>query len=339
MSDSYSKIYNLARENNTLINVIIELSTKCNWNCKHCYLPSHDNNGLSKEVLFDLFSQLREIGCFDLSFTSGEIFYRKDIMDIIKKARSMSFNLTLLSNISLLNEEKIKQLSNLYISLISCTIFSLDEKIHDSITGIPGSLKRALNNVFLLKKYNIPLEIKTIIMKENYDSYKQLKDFCTKNDFQYKIDHDIFSKNNGDSSPKQLKMSTKQIQEVLLDLDKLKDFKAHKHLEDEPICPVVSHCCSIDCDGNISPCNKFFVSIGNIYQNTIDEIWNNNPKLDKLRSLKWGDLNECINCKNNEYCYRCPGVALLEDGHLLGRSSLACEFADARSILYLQNSN
>lgn len=334
MSETYSKIYKLAKENKTLINVILELSTNCNWNCKHCYLPAHNNPGLPKDVIFDLFNQLRKIGCFDLSLTGGEIFYRNDIMEIIQKAREMGFNVSLLSNISLLTEEKIKQLSRLNINTISCTIFSLDEAIHDSITRVPGSLKKVLSNVMLIKKYNIPLEIKTILLKENYNSYKELNLFCKENGFDYKVDPEVFSKNDGDASPQQLRMSTKELKEVLLDIDKLRDVKLYKHTKDDPICPVVNNCCSIDCQGNVYSCNKFFVSFGNIYKNKISDIWYNNSKLEKLRSLTWKDLKECINCSNNEFCYRCPGVALLEDGNLLGKSSLACEFADMRRNLY-----
>jgi len=255
-------------------------------------------------------------------------------MDIIKKARQMGFSVTLLSNISLLNEEKIKQLSELYISLITCTIFSLNENIHDSITGVPGSLKQSLKNIELIKLYGIPLEIKTILMQENFDSYKDLKLYCTKNNFQYKVDAEIFSKPNGDNSPKKLRLSNKQIQDILIDIDELRDFKLHTHLESEDICPITSNCLSINCNGDVYPCNKYFIKIGNIYENKIEYIWNKNPLLNKLRSLKWRDLPDCINCNNNKYCYRCPGLAFLEDGNLLGKSSSACEFADARSKIY-----
>ncbi len=336
-SNMLENLFSIVATNNTLFSVNIELLTKCNWKCKHCYIPNHTSDGLSKKTIFDILEQLKTLGTFEIILTGGEIFYRKDIMDIIIKAREMHFSVTLLTNISLLNEEKIKELANLYISLISCTIFSLDENIHDSITGIPGSLKKALNNIILIKKYGIPLEIKTILMKENYNSFKELKTFCDKNGFQYKVDAEIFSKNNGDSSPQQLKLSEKQLQEVLLDIDKLRDFKIHKHAANESICPVVKTCCSIDSNGNVYPCNKYFYKTGNIYDNSLKNIWNNNCLLNKLKNLRWRDLPECFECKNNEYCYRCPGVALLEDGDLLGKSSLACEFANVRCRLYSNN--
>jgi radical SAM protein with 4Fe4S-binding SPASM domain len=333
MSEINSKIYKSASQTHTLINAIIELNTQCNWKCQHCYIPKHDNSGPSFENVINIFKQIRELGCFDLSLTGGEIFCREDIMDIIKVARDMYFNVTLLSNISLLNENKIKKLSQMHISLITCTIFSLDEAIHDKITGIPGSLRKALNNALLIKKYNIPLEIKTIIMKDNYSSYNELLSYCTTNGFHYKVDAEVFSRNDGDTTPQNYKLTQQQLDEIILDIDKLRDFKPHKHSRDEAICPVVNMCCSIDSKGNVYPCNKYFISIGNINNESMYNIWNS-VKANELRVLKWKDLQECLECDKNEYCYRCPGVALLEDGDLLGKSSLSCEFAQARFNAY-----
>ena len=153
---SIMDVHTLAAENGTLTVATIELLTKCNWRCQHCYLPSHVDEGLSKNVIFDVLDQLRDLGCFELALTGGEIFYREDCMDIIRKARELGFSVFLLTNISMLDESKIKELADLYISNISCSIFSLDEDIHDSITGVKGSLRKALENIMLIKKFNIP---------------------------------------------------------------------------------------------------------------------------------------------------------------------------------------
>ena len=178
-------IYEYAKKNNVLMNVTIELLTNCNWKCKHCYIPKHNNNGLKKEELFSLFEELRGLGCFEITFTGGEMLLREDIMHILKNAREMFFNVILFTNVSLLNEEKIKKLSDIGVFQISCTIFSLNEDIHDEITGIKGSLKETLKNIKLIKKYRIPLEVKTILMKTNKFEYKQIQSFCDKNDFKY----------------------------------------------------------------------------------------------------------------------------------------------------------
>jgi MoaA/NifB/PqqE/SkfB family radical SAM enzyme len=70
-------------------------------------------------------TQLRELGTFEIVYTVGEIFSRKDI---IKLTREMHFELILFTNLTLLNEEIVNSLKALYISLISTTVFPLKKK-------------------------------------------------------------------------------------------------------------------------------------------------------------------------------------------------------------------
>lgn len=333
-TSSLTELLNICDKNNILFSTTIELLTKCNWKCKHCYIPNHDNIGLSKSTIFNIFSQLRELGTFEIILTGGEIFYRKDIMDIIEKARQMHFKITLLSNVSLMNEEIISKLSRLSIYNISCTIFSLDESIHDSITRIPGSLKKALSNIMLIKKYNIPLEIKTIIMKENYNSYKQLKDFCSKNGFEYSATPIITAKHNGDKSPLKLRLSENQLEEVFLSTDDMNKINKRHISKDDYACNTIRYSLSIGANGNIYPCNTFITPIGNVYEDNLKNIWNTSTQLFRIKSLKWKDLSICSSCNKIDYCYRCPGISLLEDNNILSKSSLACQHANIRHKLY-----
>ena len=327
-------MFSLANKNKTLMSITIELLTKCNWKCKHCFLPTHCSYGLQKDEIFDIFEQLRELGCFEITFTGGELFFREDAMEIIKKAREMYFDVVLFTNVSLLNENKIKELSELYVSQISCTIFSLDEKIHDTITGIKGSFKRAMENIMLIKKYNIPLEIKTIFMKMNSDSFEDLKLFCFENGFKYKADHSIFRKNDGDCTPQLLSLTEVQLEKLLPKIDDLIGYSPTPRQVEEHVCPSIRNSLFIDHEGVIYPCNRFFIKLGDIYNSSISEIWNNSKELRMLQDVKWGDVKECIECANNKYCVRCPGVALLEDGNMFSKSSLACNIAKTREKLY-----
>lgn len=128
-----NKVVKLSIDNKNLFSAQIEVTTNCNWRCRHCYLPAYDNYGMTRENISDIFAQLRKMGTFEITLTGGEIFTRSDILDIISEARELGFRVILLTNISLLNEDIIKKLQELYIAKISCTVFSLNEEIHDFI--------------------------------------------------------------------------------------------------------------------------------------------------------------------------------------------------------------
>lgn len=280
---------------------------------------------------------MRELGCFEIEFTGGEVFYRDDSIEIIKRAREMYFNVSIFSNVSLLNENKIKELSKLYISQISCTIFSLDEKTHDSITGVKGSLKKAMENIILIKKYNIPLEIKTILMKSNYDSYKNLRLFCKENGFKYLATTNIFPKRNGDFSNSKLLIDNEKLREILPEIDVIRKFKKRNRKSEDYICNSIRNSIAIDCFGKVYPCNLMQIEVGNIFEESLKYIWNNSKELKRIKEMKWKDLYKCNSCNKKEFCNRCSGIALAESGSLLDKTNLECDIAGLRYNQSLKN--
>lgn len=315
-----AEMFDNAYKNHQLYQVIIELCNICNWKCKHCYIPKHNNYGLDTEVWIDLIRRMRSMGLLNISFTGGEIFLRKDIFKIIEYARSQYCSVSLLSNASCLDEEKIKKLSGLYINNYSCSIFSMDEKIHDYITGVPGSLKTAIKNILLLKQYGIHVTVKTPIMKMNQDSYLTVKSFCEKNNIVYSMSPTIFAKSDGNMETHKLRVDSDALYKAIRESDitnaEYKKVRTFLHDYPEP-CATVYTNLAINCEGDVTPCNAMYYKLGNITDTNIEDIWSKSQKLEKLRAIKKDDL-DCRNCHLKPYCERCPGLALLENGTLTG---------------------
>lgn len=320
-------------KNKNLYNVQIEITERCNWRCKHCYLPEYQNYGIEKEKLFELFIELRKLGVFELTLTGGEIFTRKDIFEIIKCARKLGFNLTLFSNISLLNEVKIKILSEFYLSSISCTIFSMRDEIHDYITQKKGSLQRCIKNINLLRRYNIPVEIKTIITKKNLNTWKEVYNFAKSNNCMYSIDYEIFPQNDGNTKPLLLSLDREEFYNNCNDLDNMRGFQAKSHSKNEYACDQLRNYLFINSRGDVYPCEKFYLKLGNIYSDKIEEIWKNSKILNNIQEIKWCDLKTCSNCKIDKFCLRCPGMAYREMGSEYSLSKTACEKAKIRELV------
>lgn len=146
---SLNTIVKMAHEKRFPYKATIELLSACNFDCIHCYLPEHNNMGLSYDKIVDILNQLRKMGTLVILLTGGEIFLRDDIMDIIRTARRMGFSVSLLSNASLLTERIVEELERLHINSFSTTIFSLDKSINDEITTVEDSLDSILKGVEL----------------------------------------------------------------------------------------------------------------------------------------------------------------------------------------------
>ena len=75
------------------LQVSIEVTRRCPLECLHCYnnLPMGDVDArqreLSKEEHFRMLDELVEMGCFWILYTGGEIFARKDFLEIYTYAK------------------------------------------------------------------------------------------------------------------------------------------------------------------------------------------------------------------------------------------------------------
>ncbi len=314
--------------NNDLYTTTIEITTKCNWKCKHCYLPQHNDKGLDTEKIFELLSELRQLGVYDIVLTGGELFTRKDIMHIIRKIRNMHFRLTLFTNLSLLNSDIIKELSYCCLDKITCTIFSLDEKIHDYITGVPGSLKNTMKNIEHIIFKKIPLEVKTVITKYNVNSYESIREFCKNKGVMFALDFVILPLSDGNCSNYELKIDNEQMFKYIERLDEIKGFEALQN-EDDFLCSDLKFSIYIKSNGDVNPCPAWPHKLGNVLEQSVFKIWNSNETM-SVRNLKKKNRKDCINCDKFNYCTFCPGTAMLETGDMLNKYSSACELSKIR---------
>ncbi len=329
-SFSMDTVVSLAQKRRFPYRVTIELLTVCNYRCKHCYLPEHNNFGMRYEEIISVLNQLREMGTLSLVLTGGEIFLRNDIMDIIREARNMGFSVTLFSNASTLSEKVIRELSALHINSFSTTIFSLCEEINDMITCVRHSLQVILDNVKLLKEYGIRVEIKTPLIDDNKFAYRELIPYCKEKGYAYVPSTVITSKIDGDMSNTSFRIKEEDLKIIFGEIDFLLQREEYINMdfcESSIPCPDIRCSMYIDCMGNVYPCNSFYYKVGNVLENTVRYIWEESEAYKVLNRITNADLKQCIACELKNFCTRCPGHALQEDGDFLGCSSLDKKYA------------
>lgn len=298
--DQYSK-------NTCCYSVTIELCESCNWKCKHCYLPKHKHKGIGYDSLIKLLHELRKIGVFELVLTGGEIFTRPDIIEIIEFGRKLGFHIILLTNCSLITEDIIQKLLSLNVTTIETTIFSLDSNIHDGFVESSGALHRSLKAVLRMKELNFRVKVKTIIMNFNYDEYIDIENFCIEHHIDYLLTPDVYKKNNGDLFPLDLRVSDKQLEEIINHIDKNNGYVYENDNNDSYVCKSTRYSLFIDSRGNIQPCGNYKYYIGNITQG-IENVWNNSSILHKIQDTKYKDVYICKKCNKKENCSVCFGI-------------------------------
>ena len=176
----WHRIHQSAKTKVFPLRVMFELTYRCNFRCRHCYVPYsyRKKRELKTKELVTILDQLAKIGCFYLGFTGGEPFMRKDIMEILWYAKKLGFELIIYTNGSLINEEIAQELQRLAPNKVDITIPAMSETAFERITGLIGSRKKVFKTIDLLYKNGVNLGFKSCVLKENKSEIKEIEGFA-----------------------------------------------------------------------------------------------------------------------------------------------------------------
>jgi radical SAM protein with 4Fe4S-binding SPASM domain len=185
------------------LRAMFELTYRCNFKCRHCYVPeSYRKKGeLKTKQICSVLEQLRAIGCFYLGFTGGELFIRKDVMEILWNAKKMGFELIISTNGSLIDERMASQLERLRPNKVDITIPAMSKPAFERITGTDGSHRMVFNAIDLLYKRGISLGFRTCVLKENAAEIKDVEDFARSLGALHRLDDALLPRLNGSREP------------------------------------------------------------------------------------------------------------------------------------------
>src|SRR5439155_25877533 len=126
------------------INVHLDVTYRCNERCVHCYLDHDDHGELNTIEIKDILDQLADAGVFFLTFSGGEVFMRRDFLELVAYARQLQFNVKVKTNAVMIREYEAQRLQALGVEQIQLSVYSHRPEIHAAITKLPGSLSEPL---------------------------------------------------------------------------------------------------------------------------------------------------------------------------------------------------
>lgn len=318
----------------------LELTYRCNLSCLHCYVSQkRAKNEMSFPEIENILDQLAQANCLFLCFTGGEIFCRRDLMNILRAARERGFAMRLLTNGTLLTPNLADGLAAVNPLSVEMSLYAMTPALHDKITGVPGSHSKTINAIRLCRERALPVIVKTIFLKYNLGEYRALADFARATKSRFVFDYLLAPADDGRQLMDEHGLSEDEIYRFLvMHVGRSGVRRSHeaarKHVDRfrpddfEPVCGLGCNTVSITPFGDVLPCLSVRQSVGNLRARSFMSIWNDSA-LDKIRNIKYADLKDCVGCRFLDYCVRCPGVALSECGNIRARSYSACRAARA----------
>src|ERR1700724_1156021 len=320
------------------LNAHLDVTYRCNERCTHCYLDHDDHGEMALAEIKNLLDQLADAGVLFLTLSGGEILMRMDFFDILKHARQRQFCVRLKTNGFMIREKEADALRNLGVQEVRISIYSHRAEIHDGINKLPGSLKRSLAAIRLLKSRGVNVVIGNVLMLQNVADYAGVKALAKDLGVEVTIDPTITPRMDGDRSLLKLGIRAAQLAGVFGDSDLVGDVDEFCALPgavdgsalDMVPCSAGHTYCYISPYGDVYPCVQFPLPCGNVRKQEFLDIWRQSRQLKEVRSIRARDLPTCSSCSHVGSCTRCPGLAYME-GNMRGPSSLDCEKSFART--------
>jgi radical SAM protein with 4Fe4S-binding SPASM domain len=330
------------------LQVSIEVTRRCPLECLHCYnnLPMGDMDArrreLSKEEHFRVLDELAEMGCFWLLYTGGEIFARKDFLEIYTYAKKKGFLITLFTNGTILTEQIADYLAEWPPFAIEITLYGRTRETYEALTATPGSYDRCLRGIKLLKERGLPLKLKTVPTSVNKHEILSMKQFAEEElGLEFKFDSQINPRIDCSQSPLAVRLTAEEV--VALDMRDPKAAEEYRRLakrdsENPPnlaqsdtvyFCGGGMNSFAINAHGEVGICVISQQETFDIRESGVKRVWE--ESLLQLRQRKRTRMTKCNRCRIQSLCGMCPANGELENGDRESPVEFLCHVAHLRA--------
>jgi radical SAM protein with 4Fe4S-binding SPASM domain len=330
------------------VQVSIEVTRRCPLECLHCYnnLSMGDLDAkrreLSKEEHFRVLDELVEMGCFWILYTGGEIFARKDFLEIYTYAKRKGFLITLFTNGTMISEQIADYLAEWPPFAIEITLYGRTRETYEALTMIPGSYDRCLRGIKLLKERKLPLKLKTVATSINKHEVMAMRQFAEEElGVEFKMDGQINPRIDCSQSPLAVRLTPEEVVALDLAVPKAKSeyLRLAKHDLEKPaglaqidtmyFCGGGVNSFAINAYGEIGICVISQQETFGIRGSSVKQVWE--ESLREVRAQKRTRSTKCVECRIQSLCGMCPANGEMENGERESPVEFLCHVAHLRA--------
>ena len=325
----------------------IEISHRCPLECVHCYnnLPMGDLAAARTELTYGehcrILDELAEAGCLWLLYTGGEIFARKDFLDIYTYAKKKGFLITLFTNGNLITPGIADYLVKWRPFAIEITLYGATRETYERLTRIPGSYDRCLRGIRLLLDRGLPLSLKAVAISVNKHEIGAMKKLAAELGVHFKFDSMMNPRIDCSQSPLAVRLQPWEI--VKMDLEDAERVAGWHEIAEQFNGPAnapehrgeLYHCgggvngFAIDPQGKMSICVLSHFDSYDLRSGSFAGGWNH--FLRDVRARKITRTTKCTSCGIKAMCGMCPANGELENGDAETPVDFLCHVAHLRA--------
>ncbi|MDH4299242.1 MAG: radical SAM protein [Dehalococcoidia bacterium] len=335
----------------------IEITARCNLNCRHCYinLPVADQQAKARELtveeIISIACQAVDLGAVWCLVTGGEPLLRDDFADIYTGLKRLGLLVSVFTNATLVTDEHIRLFEKYPPRDMEVTVYGVTRETFGRVTRRPGSFQRFMSGLNRLQAAGIGVRFKAMALRSNLHEQREIAAFSralTKDYFRW--DPQLHLRFDGDPvrneeiraerlTPQQI-VSLEEVDEERMSVmrkncDILINEEFTQYGGDHLFhCGAGNHSFVVGYDGRFRLCSSLCAE-GTTYdlrKGTLAEAWKDFvPGVRDLRSQRKEFLDSCRRCALINLCRWCPAHAYLETGMLDGSTPHFCEVAHLRA--------
>lgn len=305
-----------------LASLEFEITSRCNERCIHCYIPNGKKD-TGFDMSFDKFKyildQFASMGGIHVTLSGGEALLNKDIVKMLRYCREKDLMISLLTNLTYMRDELIPILKDVNVSLVQVSLYSMNPSIHDTITTVKGSFVKTKAAIEKLHDADVPVQISCPLMKANKEGYDKVLQYAKSLRMSAQTDYIMMGESNFDTSNLANRLSLDETAKVIEDIleydqdyqQEMEEIEPVSSIDMEeyknmPLCGAGINDLCVTVNGDIYPCSGWQAYVvGNVYHNTLRDIWEKSPKLEAVRRVKRKDFPKCITCEAKDFCNMC----------------------------------
>jgi radical SAM protein with 4Fe4S-binding SPASM domain len=318
------RLFALALSANTIFIAWLDLLIPCNLRCRHCYLDFSKTDIFPLPKVLNILDQLAEHGTVELVLTGGEIFLRKDLLDIVAHAESRGFLFSLYTNGNFIDQAMADKIAQFAIHKVQISVYGTTAAIHEGITRKPGTFEKSTRAARLLVERGLRVRLQCHIQQDNYEDAFRFPEFASSLGAEHRFDTKLVPNRNGSNEPLTYGVTLAQQAELYRS-------GLVERLKADSVCSAGSAKARINAAGDVYPCDLISnVVVGNLYQNTLAEIWSSQWRADLRQQILGYQPHRCGGCGHKSDCNPCAALrGFNQEGHMEATVSEACMLTTA----------
>lgn len=314
----------------------IDLTSACTERCVHCYHPAYPDIHLPYELAEKVLREFRALQGMTVHLTGGECMLHPEFERICRLCKELDLNIIVFTNLTCCNAQRVAFLRNVDPQFLNVSLYSMEARIHDAITKLPGSWRRTMDSILECEKAGVHIRIATPLLKHNRKSFTKLQQFAAEHHMHLVPSIDIVPQSDHDCSNLNHACSPDELREALFEGREIFNLHWDGRIPpcDAKVCDIGVSRIYLNSRGEYYPCDSMHgYALGTASSMSLEEVWHCDS-LEYLRGLKNKDFGGCATCRNRPFCKVCPAFNFNATGNLFNATKEKCMVASVVHSVY-----